>query len=145
VNETRKILLELFAVYGKGMTNNQLLVWEKKIRAAGITDDALRAACDSWGDTRDHAPSGVAPLLATIPKAQTRHQRGWWGLDGQWGGDWSKAPVADLEDIAARMLASGNWGESNAKSRSEFIAMTLSRGGTQRGIDESLMVLLSRQ
>lgn len=135
-------MLKLFSAYGKSITNRQSQTWQSVANRLGISESEFSDAVDRWIANRDYAPTGPKPFLDTIRKPKSA-QPGWWGIDGQHGGDWSRAKPDELAEVAAHMIHADHRGDFNRESRAAFVQMALRRT-TQEAIDAHIERLSKR-
>jgi hypothetical protein len=130
--------VKLAANWGKGMSPKQLRVWAE--RAEGYDLAIIRIAVNAAIDDsqRKRMPDGWAEFAQYLPvQVQKESTRGWYGIDGQWGGNWERSSKASMLSAAAHMLREGPIHTERFHAFTHLLA--------RRGIDFSLVEEGARQ
>jgi hypothetical protein len=137
--EIRTELARLFQTYDKPLSDRLIRTWIPLAEAGGWTRKQIASAVTRYVDEMVWSPKGWADfkrfLPAPVSGSDSEPQPAWWGLDGQWGGDWSKVTAGYILSVI-REIESNAIGSLNRDSRRSLMNLALGKGATREQLDE---------
>jgi len=138
VEEIRGELSRLFQSYDKPFSDRLYRTWIPLAEAGGWSKRQLAKAVDRFIEESQWSPRGWAEFKRMLPPpvagSESEPQPAWWGLDGGWGGDWSKVPGKYVLHVI-RAIESNAMGGLNRDRRKSLVNLALSKGIERTEID----------